>query len=105
MSTTYTLRPVSASVSYIMTNGKKVGQIIKTDAGYIAKLGEHRETRATQRAAFDAVVLPTLGFDSVALLKAHNAQVRAKNAALHAEAREAFSGSTADMIKFIDKLV
>jgi hypothetical protein len=79
--TTYTLRQISKSSWQITTGRAKVGFVNACPAGFVARIGQRCEVRPTAKAAFDAVVIPTLGFESKAALAEHNAEVRYSNAA------------------------
>lgn len=86
--TSYSLKPISASTNHILRSRVKVGYVNKGQDGWHGVIGTHREVRSTAHAAFEAVAIKALGFDSRAALDASNREVAARNAARNAERRE-----------------
>jgi len=82
----YSAKKISASVYHIISERRKVGFISQCPKGFVARIGQHCEVRATVREAFNAVTLKAMEFASEAALAAHNAGVRERNAALRSEA-------------------
>jgi hypothetical protein len=105
--TTYTLRPISASLWHITSERKKVGHVTTCPKGFVARLGQRCEVRASAQAAFEAVVVPTLGFATKAELLASNAAARRRNAmvrnAAHHIAGEFLRGNSAPILDLLDK--
>jgi hypothetical protein len=89
MKTRWSAAPISKSVWTITRGGRKVGSIIKTENGYIGKIGDTSATAPSAKQAFDQVVSQASGFANVAQLKQHNTQVAQHNAQLRSQARAA----------------
>lgn len=90
--TTYSLKQTSRSTYAIISNRRKVGFVNACPRGFVARIGQHCEVRPTWQAAFDAVALAALGYDSREALAAHNAAVRMRQEARYV-ANEMMAGN------------
>jgi hypothetical protein len=87
----FTLRPINATMQGIYQRGRLVGRVVPHAAGgFVGVIKNDNRRGDTVDAAFREVCAAAFGFASADALRAHNRQARGRKRVLNARARAAF---------------